>query len=85
MSWDYAPLDINPVFPGLRDFPGLGDIIIDVIIIIIIISIIIIIVIIILMPWRGNMGMSNTEELVCLRSLYLLFLMIMKKKKPNKN
>ena len=83
MSWDYAPLDINPVFPGLRDFPGLGDIIIDVVIIIIII--IIIIVIIILMPWRGNMGMSNTEELVCLRSLYLLFLMIMKKKKPNKN
>ena len=60
MSWDYAPLDINPVFPGLRDFPGLGDIIIDVIIIIIIIiSIIIIIIIVIniLMPWRGNMGM----------------------------
>ena len=85
MSWDYAPLDINPVFPGLRDFPGLGDIIIDVVIIIIVIIIIIIIIIITLMPWRGNVGMSNTEELVCLRSLYLLFLMIMKKKKPNKN
>ena len=37
MRWDYAPLDTNPVFPGL------GDIIIIIIIIIIFIIIIIII------------------------------------------
>ena len=36
MRWDYPPLDINPVFPGL------GEIIISIIIIIIIIVVIII-------------------------------------------
>ena len=36
MRWDYPPLDINPVFPGL------GDIIIIIIIIVIIIIIIIV-------------------------------------------
>ena len=46
MSWDYALLDINPAFPGLRDFPGLGDII-DVVVVVIIIIIISIIIIII--------------------------------------
>ena len=40
MRWDYAPLDINPVFSGL------GEIIIVIIIIIIIITIIIIIIVI---------------------------------------
>ena len=35
MRWDYAPLDINPVFPGL------GEIIIIIIIIIIVIIIIV--------------------------------------------
>ena len=40
MRWDYPPLDINPVFPGL------GEIIIIIIIIIIVITIIIIIIII---------------------------------------
>ena len=39
MRWDYPPLDINPVFPGL------GDIIIIITIIIIIIIIIAIIII----------------------------------------
>ena len=39
MRWDYPPLDINPVFPGL------GDIIIIIIIIIIIVIIITIIII----------------------------------------
>ena len=41
MRWDYAPLDINPVFPGL------GEIIIIIITIIIIIIIIIIVIIIV--------------------------------------
>ena len=45
MGWDYPPLDINPVFPGLRD-------IITIIIIIIIITIIIIIV----MYWGSSWG-----------------------------
>ena len=42
MRWDYPPLDINPVFPGL------GEIIIIIIIIIIVIVVIIIIIIIII-------------------------------------
>ena len=41
MRWDYPPLDINPVFPGL------GDIIIIIIITIIIVIIIIIIVLLV--------------------------------------
>ena len=41
MKWDYPPLDINPVFPGL------GDIIIIIIITIIIVIIIIIIVLLV--------------------------------------
>ena len=41
MRWDYSPLDINPVFPGL------GEIIIIIIIIVVIIIIVIIIIIII--------------------------------------
>ena len=45
MKWDYPPLDMNPVFPGL------GDIII--IIIITIIIIIIIFIIIIVIRWVG--------------------------------
>ena len=44
MKWDYPPLDMNPVFPGL------GDIII---IIIITIIIIIIFIIIIVIRWVG--------------------------------
>ena len=44
MRWDYPPLDINPVFPGVE------DIIIIVIIIIIINIIVIIIIIIIILP-----------------------------------
>ena len=39
MRWDYPPLEINPVFPGLRDI-----IIIFVIIIIVVIIIVIIII-----------------------------------------
>ena len=46
MKWDYPPLDMNPVFPGL------GDIII-IIIITIIIIIIIIFIIIIVIRWVG--------------------------------
>ena len=42
MRWDYPPLDINPVFPGL------GVIIIIIIIIIIVIYIIIIIIIVVI-------------------------------------
>ena len=47
MKWDYPPLDMNPVFPGL------GDIINIIIIIITIIIIIIIFIIIIVIRWVG--------------------------------
>ena len=47
MRWDYPPLDINPVFPGLGEF--IIIIFIVIIIIIIIITIIIIIIVIIIM------------------------------------
>ena len=42
MRWDYLPLDINPVFPGLG----------VIIIIIVIVIIIIIIIIIIIVSWE---------------------------------
>ena len=37
------------------------------------------------MPWRGNRGMSNTQELVFMRSLYLHSLIITKKPPKNKS
>ena len=40
MRWDYSQLDINPVFPGLREI---------IIIIIVVIAIIIIVIVIIIM------------------------------------
>ena len=49
MRWDYPPLDINPVFPGLG-----GIIIIIIFIIIVIIIIIIIIIIIKKSPAKNN-------------------------------
>ena len=53
MRWDYPPLDINPVFPGLEDIIII-TIIIIIIIIIFIIIIIIIIIFIILTSWYLN-------------------------------
>ena len=48
MRWDYAPLDINPVFPGL------GEIIIIIIIVIIMIIIFIVAIIIIFIIIHHN-------------------------------
>ena len=44
MRWDYPPLDINPVYPGLGEIIIIAIIITTTIIIIIIITIIIIII-----------------------------------------
>ena len=51
MRWDYPPLDINPVFPGVEDIIIIVIIIIITIIIINIIIIIIIIIIILPTDW----------------------------------
>ena len=56
MRWHYAPLDINPVFPGL------GEIIIIIIIIIIVIITIIFIIIIIIITNLFNV--DNNKILI---------------------
>ena len=49
MRWDYPPLDINPVFPGLGEIIVIIIIIVNIIIVIVIIIIIIVVIIIIIL------------------------------------
>ena len=65
MRWDYPPLDINPVFPGL------GNIIINIIIIIIAIIIIITIIIILeLLIVITNASLKTTVHYLSLISTF---------------